>query len=107
MDWTIAEAQTLFREIEPIVKSHGFFLCIGRSVVTQSEGRDLDLVAVPMNTESNRERMLRAVAERTKTSVPGICHTGQNGIRVSLLYQSKMIDFFVVNPIGNNVESST
>src|SRR5436190_15896421 len=94
-----------FAQIEPIVKSHGFFLCIGGSVITQGEGRDLDLVAVPMNTESNRDRMLRAVAECMKISVPGICHTEKQGVSVGLLYQNKMIDFFVVNPVGNKVQS--
>ena len=68
--WTIVEAQTLFGEIEPIVRSHGFLLCIAGSVVTKGEGKDLDLVAVPMKTESNRDRMLRAVADHVKTSVP-------------------------------------
>ena len=99
--WTIEEAQALFKEIEPVVRSHGFLLCVAGSVIIHGEGRDLDLVAVPMSSERNRDTMLRAVADHMGISLPGIYHTEENGVTLGLLYHSKMIDFFVANVIGN------
>lgn len=99
--WTIAKAQTLFREIEPIATSYGFLLCVAGSVIAHGEGRDLDLVAVPTRSDSDRDTMLRAVADTMGISLPGIRHTEANGISVGLLYESKMIDFFVASIIAN------
>lgn len=99
--WSIEEAQSLFREIEPIAKSHGFLLAVAGSVITHGQGQDLDLVAVPNSSESNRDSMLRAVAAHIGISLPGIHHTQESGISVGFVYQSKMVDFFVANLIAH------